>query len=160
MEQQQQLVKAALLAWEANIKRATNLFNGYTEEQLFTEIAPGKNRPVYLLGHMVAVHDRLLPLLGLGERLYPQLDDAFINNPDKAVAELPAVEELRAYWANVNQKLNERFQELTPAEWLQKHTQVSDEEVAKEPHRNRFSVLLSRTNHLASHLGQLAYVKK
>ncbi len=40
------------------------------------------------------------------------------------------------------------------AEWLQRHAAVSGEDFAKDPLRNRFSILLSRTNHLSYHLGQ------
>jgi hypothetical protein len=36
---------------------------------------------------------------------------------------------------------------------------VSEEDFAKEPHRNRFTLLLSRTGHLAFHLGQVVLVK-
>jgi len=85
MDQQNLFVKMGLQAWEINTKRATALFSGFTDEGLFQEIAPGKNRVIYLLGHLTAVHDRMLPLLGLGERLYPQLDEAFISNPDEEI---------------------------------------------------------------------------
>jgi len=36
----------------------------------------------------------------------------------------------------------------------------SDEDYAKDPTRNRLSVLLSRTNHLAYHLGQIILVQR
>jgi hypothetical protein len=52
------------------------------------------------------------------------------------------------------------FASLSASEWLQKHTAVSEEEFAKDPLRNRFAILLSRTNHLAYHLGQTALVPK
>jgi hypothetical protein len=37
---------------------------------------------------------------------------------------------------------------------------VSDEEFAANPLRNRLSVVLSRTNHLAYHIGQIALTPK
>jgi len=40
------------------------------------------------------------------------------------------------------------------SDWRQRHTAVSEEDFAKDPSRNRFAVLLSRTNHLSYHLGQ------
>jgi len=43
---------------------------------------------------------------------------------------------------------------------LHKHTSVSEEDFAKEPHRNRLNVLTTRTTHLASHYGQLIFLKK
>jgi hypothetical protein len=43
---------------------------------------------------------------------------------------------------------------MSQSDWLQRHSAVSEEEFAKDPSRNRFSILLSRTNHLSYHLGQ------
>jgi hypothetical protein len=41
-------------------------------------------------------------------------------------------------------------------EWLTKHNSVSAEDFAKEPHRNKLSVLISRAMHQAYHGGQIA----
>ena len=153
-------VQSAISNWELTIKRVTAVFDRLTDEELFAEITPGKNRAIYLLGHLSAVHDMMLPLLGLGERRYPFLDAAFISNPDKSIPDLPKVEELRGYWKSINEVLADKFRSLQPEEWLQKHTAVSDEDFAKEPHRNRFNVLLNRTGHVQYHLGQLALLKK
>ena len=159
-DNQEMFIQCAISTWEQQIKRVTAIFDRLSEEELFAEIAPGKNRAVYLLGHLTAVHDMMLPLLGLGERKYPFLDAAFITNADKAVADLPKVEELRGYWKIVNELLLQKFRALKPGEWLQKHTAGSDEDFVKEPHRNRFNVLLGRTAHVSYHLGQLALLKK
>jgi hypothetical protein len=159
MDQQQLFVKMALLAWQTHIKRANTLFDSFTDEQLMNEVAPGRNRVIYLLGHLTAVHDAMLTVLGLGDRSYARLDEAFIKNPDKTVASLPAAGELRAWWKQVNERLNQLFDQLPAADWFQKHTLISDEDFAREPHRNRLGVLLNRTNHLSSHIGQLALVK-
>lgn len=153
-------MKMVLHAWNLNLKRMTDAFDGFTDEQMFMEIAPGKNRIIYLLGHMAAVHDMMLPLLGFGNREYTQLDEAFIDNPDKVISELPAVTELRTGWSNINGILEKHFNSLTPVQWFEKHTKISDEDFVKEPHRNKLSIIISRTNHLASHLGQIALVKK
>jgi len=150
----------ALQAWETNSKRATTIFNGFSDEDLFLEIAPGKNRVIYLLGHLTAINDRMLPLLGLGERMYPQLDEPFLSSPDKTVAALPSAKELREYWTKSNEILSGHFNRLSAGEWFQKHTQMTDEDYAKEPHRNKLSVLMNRTNHLSFHLGQLVLIKK
>lgn len=158
--QQSLFVSTGLHSWEQGIKRASTLFDSYTDEELGKAIAPGKNRIIYLLGHLTAVHDRMFPLLDLGARLYPQLDALFITNPDNTAAEFPAAGDLRQYWDTVNRQLTGFLKEWTPEEWLQKHTAVSDEDFAKEPNRNRFSVLINRTGHLQYHLGQLALYKK
>jgi len=159
MEPQQMLVKMALQSWDAEVKKMSAVFDGLSDEHIQEAIAPGRNRAIYLLGHMTAVHDRMLPLLGFGDRLYPHLDEPFINNPDKVITDLPPVQELRNNWRHVNVLLKEHFQELGATEWLQRHMNVSDEDFVHEPHRNKMSVLLSRTNHMASHMGQLALMK-
>jgi hypothetical protein len=40
------------------------------------------------------------------------------------------------------------------SDWVQRQCVVSEEHFAKDVSRNRFSILLSRTNHLSYHLGQ------
>jgi len=157
--QQEFITKLVLDAWKGQLSRADKFFNEHTDEQLQNEVAPGRNSGVYLLGHLTAVHDAMLPLLGIGERLYPELENTFIKNPDKSGLAKPSVKDLRTYWQEVNKKLSQKLSELSAGEWLQKHTAVTEEEFKKEPHRNKLSVLLSRANHLANHLGQLAFLK-
>ncbi len=159
MNKEDLFVKMVLHAWDLNNKRVTKTFDGLSDEQLFAEIAPGKNRVVYLLGHLVAVHDMMLPLLGLGERHYTQLDEAFVDNPDREIADLPTVAQLRAHWVNINDILAKQFASLTAADWLTRHSMVSEEDFAKEPHRNKLSIIISRTNHASYHLGQIVLVK-
>jgi hypothetical protein len=146
--------------WETAVKRISAAFDRLSDEELFTSIAPGKNRVVYLLGHLTATQDALLPLLGFGERRYPHLDALFLTNPDNVDAALPPVQELRGYWSATNALLTERLRAWMPEEWLQKHAAVSTEDFAKEPHRNRLNVVLSRTGHISYHLGQLVLLKK
>ncbi len=160
MDQTPLFVKMALNAWDSNINRATALFNKFTDEELMTEIAPGKNRVIYLLGHLTAVHDQMLPLLDFGARQYPHLDEAFIANPDKKITDIPPAEELRNSWVNINNTLVNHFNRLLPEEWFQRHTKMTDEDLAKEPWRNRLSVLMNRTNHLCTHIGQITLLKK
>jgi DinB superfamily len=160
MNQQELMIKMCLDAWHGQVNRTNKLFNELTDEQLLHEVSTGRNTGVYLLGHLAAVHDAMLPLLGIEEKLYPQLENIFIKNPDKAGLEKPATKDLRDYWNEVNKKLSDYFSRLTTDEWLQKHTAVTAEDFEKEPHRNKLNVLLTRTTHLASHLGQLLFLKK
>ena len=159
-DQQQLFIKMALDAWNSYVTRTDKMFSSLSDEQLQEEVAAGKNSGIYLLGHLTAIHDALLPLLGLGEKLYPQLEDIFIKNPDKSGFEKPMTKDLRNYWSEVSKKLSEHFNQFTADEWLQKHNAVTEEDFKKEPHRNKLNVLLNRTNHLAYHLGQLAFLKK
>jgi uncharacterized damage-inducible protein DinB len=153
-------VKVAINSWRLVLERADKMFSKMTDEQLLSEVAPGKNRGIYLLGHLTAVHDRMFSILGLGPRLHPDLDAVFIDNPDKAVSEMPSAGQLKQYWNEVNEKLLAQFQSLCPDEWLLQHRAMSEEDYAKDPTRNRLAVLLSRTNHLSYHLGQVTLALK
>ena len=153
-------VTLALNAWNLNITNANKLFDTFSEEQWQRQIAPGKNRGIYLLGHLVAVHDRMLPLLSLGERLYPHLDDIYLFKADRAAPDSLTADELKLAWKNVNATLAQGFAALSGAEWLGRHNSITEEEFIKEPHRNKLSVLMNRTHHMAYHLGQMALLKK
>jgi len=105
------------------------------------------------------VRYHLFTLLGLGERLHPELDEIYITSPDRVRPDPVSAAELKHAWSEVNGKLTAAFEKLTPQQWLEKHTAVSDEDFAKDPTRNRLAVLLSRTNHAAFHTGQAALIK-
>ena len=109
---------------------------------------------LYLWGHLTAIHDAMLPLLGLRERLHPEFDVAFVSNPDKSQAAIPSHEQVRQAWKTVNAELWKGFEKMSWSDWLQRHSAVSEEDFAKDASRNRFAILLSRTNHLSYHLGQ------
>jgi hypothetical protein len=159
MTAEQQLVDATLRAWRFNMDRTTKFFDGLTDAQLEAEIAPGRNRLIYLLGHLAAVHDGMLPLLGIGPRLHPELDEAFLTKADRSVATLPSAAELKAASAEIDSALSDAFNTWSAKDWLAKHTAISDEDFVREPHRNRFSVLLSRNTHMAFHYGQMVLAK-
>jgi uncharacterized damage-inducible protein DinB len=97
----------------------------------------------------------MFSILGLGPRLHPELDAIFISNPDETAAQLPSGGELKKYWDEVNSKLLSQFARFSADEWLQRHHAMSEEDYAKDPTRNRLAVLLSRTNHMSYHLGQV-----
>jgi hypothetical protein len=143
-----------LKMWKTQIDRADKLFAGLSPEEVLREIAPGRNRLLYLWGHLTAIHDAMLPLLGLGARLHPEFDLAFVSNPDKSRAGLPSHDEVRRAWNSVNRELSQGFERMSWSDWLERNSAVSAEDFAKDSSRNRFAVLLSRTNHLSYHLGQ------
>src|SRR6266851_10525905 len=86
-------VALGLKTWNAQIDRADKLFGGLSSEEVLQEIAPGRNRLLYLWGHLTAVHDAVLPLLGMGDRLHPEFDVAFVSNPDKSQPSIPSREQ-------------------------------------------------------------------
>jgi hypothetical protein len=156
---EEMLIRMALDAWNVYMKRTDDLFNELPDEKLAGEVAAGRNSGTYLLGHLTAVHDRMLPLLGLGETLYPGLYEIFVAQPDRAATNVPSLADLRNYWKKVNAKLNEGIGKISSSGWFEKHNSVSDEDFEKEPHRNKLNIILNRTNHLASHYGQLVFLK-
>jgi hypothetical protein len=160
MTSQQLAVKVALNSWNLVLERADKIFSNLTEDQLLKEVAPGKNRLIYLWGHLIAIHDAMFSILGIGPRLHPELDAIFVSNPDKAAAQIPSARELKKSWDEVNGKLLSEFTSLSANEWLLQHRAMSDEDYAKDPTRNRLAVLLNRTNHMSYHLGQITLARE
>jgi hypothetical protein len=120
MQNQTELtIKILLDAWNAELKRTDALLSELTDEQLSNEVSAGRNTGVYILGHLAAVHDALFPLLAIGEKLHPQLEDVFIKNPEKSGLKKPSAKELRNYLNEVNTKLSEHFNQFTPGDWFQ-----------------------------------------
>ena len=158
MDQQQVFVQMALKAWNIQVNNANKFFDALSNESFLAEIAPGKNRIIYLMGHLIAVNDTMITLFGLGERLYKHLDDAFVNNPDRSGLPMPDISTLKADWKRSNEVLTSYFNQMPASDWFTKHSAMTDEDLAKEPGRNKLSVLINRTNHLAYHLGQLQLV--
>ena len=159
MADQQLFVKMTLDAWNTYVKRTGDLFNGLSDEQLQQEVAPGRNTGTYLLGHLVAVHDRIIEHFFLGERLYPQLDEAFLSNPDKSGFTMPDVPTLRQYWVTIHETLANYFNGMQAEDWFSRHNSVSAEDFATQPHRNKLNLLMNRTGHLAYHYGQVIFLK-
>jgi hypothetical protein len=160
MEQRDIFVQMALKAWNIQVKNTDKFFDSQDDESLLHEIAPGKNRIIYLLGHLIAVNDTMIGLFGLGDRAYAHLDEAFVKSPDKAMPTMPAPEILRAEWKASNKILSDHFSKMTAADWFTKHTAMTEDDFVKEPGRNKLSVLINRTNHLAYHLGQLILARE
>lgn len=155
----QLLVNMTLTGWAAQNKYLNNLLSTFSDEQFSREVAPGKNTGTYLVGHLIAVSDAMLPLLGFGNMQYPELENIFIKNPDKSGLEKPGIPALKEQLKAVNAALDKHFNSLNVEEWFEPHTAVSTEDFAKEPHRNKLNVVISRTNHMANHIGQLLLLK-
>jgi hypothetical protein len=153
-------VALGLKAWKTQIDRADKLFGSLSSEEVLREIAPGRNRVLYLWGHLTAVHDAMLPLLGLRERLHPEFDVAFVSNPDRSRgATFPRTNRFVGHGTSSMPNCGRGLKMSWP-DWVQRHSAVSEEDFAKDASRNRFAVLLSRTNHLSYHLGQAVLALK
>lgn len=159
MNSTQLILKMVFDRWNASLASFDKLLNSLSDEQLQKEVAPNKNRGIYLLGHLIAVHDDMLKLLNMGEKLYPELHKPFLDSPDKAVAEIPSAQELRTSWSKQCEVLKQKFTSPKPEEWFERHTAVSAEDFVKEPHRNKLNIIITRTTHLNYHTGQLILLK-
>jgi hypothetical protein len=159
MDQSTIFTRIALNAWQTQVDRSTQFINSLTDEELMKEIAPGKNRGVYLVGHLAAVHDTLPEILGLGKRTYPELQAIFIQAPDKTIDRIPSASELRQIWTAVHERLKNEFAQMPTAAWFARHESMTDADFEKDPARNKLSVLNTRTSHLAYHFGQLRLLK-
>ncbi|WP_276372750.1 DinB family protein [Chryseolinea sp. H1M3-3] len=155
----QLIIKMVLDAWNQYLKRTDDLFLQFTDQDLLKQIAPGKNTAKYLLGHLTAVHDRMLPLLGLGQPLHPAIHEDFERRPDGDHVNKYSTADLRRQWSEVNTALNNAMATLTLDQWFERHNAVSPEDFNKEPHRNKLNVIINRTNHVAWHYGQLLLIK-
>lgn len=154
-----QIIQQAVNSWTVQNKQVTAYFQKHEDSFYLNEVAPGRSRAIYLLGHLVAVSDGLLSLFGLGDKLYPELEDVFLKSPDNADTPMPSITELKQKWETVNATLTQHFNAMGVDSWLDKHTAVSVEDFQNEPMRNKLNVLLSRTVHQGYHLGQLNLLK-
>ena len=68
---EERVIDSTLRAWRFNADRIDKFFNALSSDQLEQEVATGRNRLIYLWGHMAAVNDGLFPPLRLGPKLYP-----------------------------------------------------------------------------------------
>ncbi len=152
-------IKMVLGAWNIRIAQLDKLFGELPDEQLQKEIAPGKNTGVYILGHLTAINNRMIPLLGLGNELHPGLYKTFVDTPEKEIVMKPTVKELRQAWNDINKELTGLFDRVQPDEWFERHNSISQEDFAKEPHRNKLNVVITRACHLDYHAGQLVLLK-
>jgi hypothetical protein len=159
MEHDLVTVTIALNAWHDRVAKAQQLLTTLSDEQLLREVAPGKNRGIYLVGHLVAYHDALCTILDLGPRLHPELNSAFLQQPDKSGLPIPSLAKLKQYWTEVHTRLARDFQQVTMSTWFARHLAISEADFQQEPYRNKLSFLLNRTNHLAYHTGQMMLLK-
>lgn len=151
-------VRSQLEVWEGQNRRLGKLLFELTDEQLEKHVSPGKNTGLYVLGHLTAVSDRMLPTLGLGDMRFPHLAESFINEPEHADRAPATASEIRRAWADALSVLSDKFARLTPDEWFTHHAEVSDEEL-DEPHRTKINVLIDGTRHVTHHLGELTLLK-
>jgi hypothetical protein len=142
-EQARRFTRIALKTWKATVGRFDDIVAASSDEELDRVEMPGTSRLSYLIGHLTALHDRLLPLLGLGDRQHAELDAEFSDERDAHRAIVVPASRLRAAWNDVNAALLAGMEGLTPEEWLERPSPLTD--------TNRLGVLLNWTNHVSLH---------
>lgn len=148
-----------LLNWNAQNKRIRKIIDTISDENYSKPIVEGGNTPSWILGHLAEADDALLELMGIGKRLYPDLKTIYHHERGNNQSGHLSRQEVGTRFDAILSQLDGAFDSWTEKEWLSRHTAISDEDFKKEPHRNKLNVLLSRTTHKASHLGQLAMQK-
>lgn len=151
-------IKMILSAWQNGLQGMNKTLSVLSDEDLNLEVAPGRNKGAWLVGHLAAVNDSLFTILELGEKVNEMYFGYFLQG-DVGI-ESPSASEIRKYWEDTSTQLNKKIAEFTTNDWFQRHSLVSSEDFAKEPHRNKLNVLITRTSHLNYHHGQLALLKK
>jgi DinB family protein len=151
-DQARLFTRIAVNTWKATVGRFDDVVAGSSDEDLEREVTPGKSRLAYLIGHLTALHDRLLPVLGLGERRHAELDAEFAEERDDHRAIPLSPRHLRQLWNDVNAALVTGMERLTPEQWLEPPASGAAPSVAAP---NRLSVLLAWTAHVSLHATQL-----
>jgi hypothetical protein len=160
MKESELIVFQVLSAWRKENKTISDIFSKHDDAFYDSEIAPGRNRAIYLLGHLLTVNDGLFPLFGLGSRLFPAYESLFLRSPDRSTEEIPSIAELKQNWEIVNRSLEQHFENMSVNDWLGRHQSVSPEDFEREPWRNKLNVIINRTVHQSYHIGQLALLEK
>lgn len=149
-------LEICLLQWDAYTKRMEKMMETISSENYVTPIVPGGNSPSWLMGHLADTDDKLLELFGIRQRLFPELSTIYHHERGSNQTGHLAKEELLKKWKSIITELDRAFKFWSESEWRGRHTAVNEDDFAKEPHRNKLNVMLSRVTHKASHLGQIS----
>lgn len=157
MTNEEILIRSALSVWRLYETRLIRAFHSLSEPELQREVAPGRNRLLYLWGHLTAVSDSLFPLLTIGPKLYPDLESMFLSNPDRSLSNYCTGAYVKEASERIHHALWDVFNRWTVREWLEPY--AAAKHANGDPTRNRFTVVLNRTAHMAYHLGQAILAK-
>lgn len=148
-------LEIALLQWHTNTKRTLKTLESFADENFHRQIVPNGNSPSWLFGHLADTDDMLIELIGIRTRLYPELKNIYHHEKGTNQSGHLSKSDLIVRWKTIVDTLNHSFANMSEADWLTRHTAVSEEDFKKEPQRNKLNVLLSRVTHKAYHLGQI-----
>jgi hypothetical protein len=157
--QVRQIINQVISFWLAQNKAIDNFFSKHQDEIYLKEVAPGRNSAVYLLAHLIATNDGMLPLFGLRDKLFPALAPLATEDESGVPFTLSLID-LKNQWDVLNQLLESKFRGMTIADWLGRHNSVSEEDFLLDPQRNKLNVLINRASHQNYHRGQLVFLNE
>lgn len=153
-------IDICLLQWSMYNTRTQKVLDSISAEKFSSPVAPNGNSPSWLFGHLADTDDKLLELFGIRSRLFPELEKIYHHERGTNQTGHLSKAELITKWKAISAELDRAFNSWTEKDWMSRHNAVSEEDFKKEPHRNKLNVMLSRVEHKASHLGQIAMQPK
>ncbi len=126
-----------------------------TDEELRSEIIPGHNHGVWILGHLIASDDTLSEYLGKGPQLFPETQVFAQSSMLMPVEECPSVPELRKQWKEVCEKNDAVYRELRDEELQEPHAMIVGNP-EEDYFKTKQGVIINWTLHQVHHAGQLA----
>ena len=128
--------------------------SGFADEDFYTELSPGKNHGVWILGHLIVSDDDFSLYMGKGGLLYPEYSEVFGQGSKiKPVEDYPSVKKLKGLWANVCKKNMAIYSSLKDSEFDEPHALVEDPE--KDFFKTKERVIYAWQLHQMYHTGQL-----
>jgi hypothetical protein len=126
-----------------------------TDEELRSDIIPGKNHGVWILGHLVASDDTLSEYLGYGPTLFPETQRYAQGQLLLPVDECKPPSVLRDEWKKVCEKNETIYQRLTDAELDEPHAMLQGNP-ENDYFKTKQGVIINWSLHQVHHAGQLA----
>ena len=144
--------------WRNKIHESTEMFESLGANMAMEPVAPGKNRVIYLLGHLLVIHDAIFDSLELGKRRYAHYDVLFLT-PQHPANAYPPFGLLLQEWIVLNEDLTRQLSSLSHSQWQSKLHYVSEADFILKPYKNRFCGFQCLITHLYHHSGQMELIR-
>lgn len=136
------------------IEWVNGVINILSDDEFKSEISPGKNHGVWLLGHLLTSDDDFSMFMGKGPVMFPEYYETFGQGSKLLPAEdYPSVHDLKDAWSKVCEKNRKIYSELTDDELQLPHAMVKD--IDKDYFKTKERVIMAWQLHQLYHAGQL-----
>jgi hypothetical protein len=139
--------------------RTTEVFRSLGKSRILEAIAPGKNKVIYLLAHLLVIHDSIFETMELGKRAYTDYDELFLT-PQHTANQYPSYKLLMDQWVSMNETLTFRLRHMSLDQWGTKHRYISDADFMLHSIKNKFCSFQCLLTYLSHHAGQLELVHR